>query len=366
MSIFSDNSSLGDLFSSKDINIFQDDELYIPNPIIIDQYFSHGVLKDEEDIKEAFTKVFQTYPLNFEDQATNFETKKKDNNLLVNNSPDNSDIKIPKSFFFEDIQKIVKQKYNESSKFTKDEKIEKYENVMYLYDINLLQNKRNRSKNKGNENIIQFERGRKKKDDVSQRKHDKYSLDNIMKKIKAKIIEIAIDFINKIVNKNKEESKKILFKKIDYKYINQMKQDLDIELLNGPLKNLLLKDISKKYSNLSTDSNRINLEKLIKNEKNDETIMFVLNLPLRDFIELYCSKKTLNDIEMNIDSGICKNIMDELPGIDSLLNDILKKNGGKYLSHFIFILYNYEKTILIKKGRNSKKPSIEINIIGEK
>jgi hypothetical protein len=29
-------------------------------------------------------------------------------------------------------------------------------------------------------------------------------------------------------------------------------------------------------------------------------------------------------------------------------------------------LYNYEKTILIKKGRNSKKPSIEINIIGEK
>ena len=181
-----------------------------------------------------------------------------------------------------------------------------------------------------------------------------------MKKIKAKIIEIAIDFINKIVNKNKEESKKILFKKIDYKYINQMKQDLDIELLNGPLKNLLLKDISRKYSNLLTDSNRINLEKLIKNEKNDETIMFVLNLPLRDFIELYCSKKTLNDIEMNIDSGICKNIMDELPGIDSLLNDILKKNGGKYLSHFIFILYNYEKTILIKKGRNSKKPSIEI------
>ena len=353
MNIFSDNSSY-------DINIFEDDELYKHSQNSIDPYFSPAVSEDEKDKEDPFTIVFPPCFTDFEDQPTNFETKKKDNSPLVKNSSDNSDIKMPKSFIFDDILKIVKQKYNGANKildnFAKDEKIEKYENALKSYDMNLLKKKRNRSKNKGKKNEVKFDRGRKKKDDSSQRKHDKYSIDNIMKKIKAIIIEIAIEFVNKIINKIKKESRGDLFKKIDYKYINQLKQDLDIELLNEPIKNLLSKDISRKYSNLSTDSNRINLEKLIKNEKNNETIMFVLNLPFREFIDLYCLKKTINDIESsrNIDSTTCQTIMDEMPSIDSLLQRILEKNNGKYLSHFIFILYNYEKSILIKKGRNSK------------
>ena len=364
MSIAFDNSLFGNLSSSKDFNIFQDDELYMNNLDNNGLCFSPVFSEDKKDIED---QLFPPYFPNFEDQATNFETKKKENSLFANNNSDNSDTKIPKSFIFEDILKIFKQKYNESSNiilknFTKDEIIEKYEKIMYLYDIKLLKNKRNRSKNKGNENEVPFSRGRKRKDDNSKRKHDKFSSDNIFKKIKAKLIEIAIEFINNIVNRNKKDPLKVIFKKIDYKYINQMRQDLDIKLLNEPLKNLLLKDVSKKYSNISTDSNRIKLENLIKNEKNDEIIMFVLNLPFRDFIELYCSKKTIYDIESssNIDSGICQKIMNELPRIDSLLNKIFKKNDGKFLSHFIFLLYNYEKSVLIKKGRNLKKPSIEV------
>ena len=363
MNIAFDNSSFGCLSSSKDLNIFRDDELYMHNLGNNGLCFSPDISEDKKDIEDQLTKVFPPYFQNFEDQATNFETKKKENNLFLNN---NSDTKIPKSFIFEDILKIFQQNYNESSNiildnFKKDEIIEKYEKIMYLYDMKLLKNKRNRSKNKENENEVPFKRGRKRKDDNSKRKHDKFSSDNIFKKIKTKLIEIAIEFINNIVNRNKEDPFKVIFKKIDYKYINQMRQDLDIELLNEPLKNLLLKDVSKKYSNISTDSNRIKLENLIKNEKNDETIMFVLNLQFRDFIELYCSKKTIYDIESssNIDSGICQKIMNELPGIDSLLNKILKKNDGKFLSHFIFLLYNYEKSILIKKGRNLKNSSIE-------
>ena len=359
MSIAFDNSLFGNLSSSKDFNIFQDDELYMNNLDNNGLCFSPVFSEDKKDIED---QLFPPYFPNFEDQATNFETKKKENSLFVNNNSNNSDTKIPKSFIFEDILKIFQQNYNESSNiildnFKKDEIIEKYEKIMYLYDMKLLKNKRNRSKNKGNENEVPFSRGRKKKDDNSKRKHDKFSSDNIFKKIKAKLIEIAIEFINKIVNRNKKDPLKVIFKKIDYKYINQMRQDLDIELLNEPLMNLLLKDVSKKYSNISADSNRIKLENLIKNEKNDEIIMFVLNLPFRDFIELYCSKKTIYDIESssNIDSGICQKIMNELPRIDSLLNKIFKKNDGKFLSHFIFLLYNYEKSVLIKKGRNLKK-----------
>ena len=87
----------------------------------------------------------------------------------------------------------------------------------------------------------------------------------------------------------------------------------------------------------------------------------MLNLKFREFIELYLSKITINDLESsrNIDISVCQTIVDELPKIEYLLKKISKKNDGKFLSLFIFLLYNYENSFLIKKGRNSKKSNIK-------
>jgi len=51
--------------------------------------------------------------------------------------------------------------------------------------------------------------------------------------------------------------------------------------------------------------------------------------------------------------------VDEFPKIEYLLKKISKKNDEKFLSLFIFLLYNYENSFLIKKGRNSKKTNIK-------
>ncbi len=343
----------------KETDIFQNDESYINNQNNIGLFFPPSISEEEKDIKSPFTTVFKPPFLTFEQQATNYETKKKDNELPKNIISDNSNIKVPKLFTYEDIREIIKNKNDGSLNrildyFKKDEMIEKYENDMQL--LNPIK-KRNRTKNKRKENEVSYGRGRKKKDDNTKRKHSKYSVDNIMKKIKSKLIDVVIDFINKIVNnKNYEESIKVIFKKIDYKYINQMRNDLEIELLNGPIKDLLLKDVSPKFGDLSPDSNRTKFENLMENEKSDETIMFALNLSFKEFIELLCSKKSMNDIEnsRNVSSDTCQKIMNEFPGIDSLLNKILKKNDTKFISHYIFLLYNYEKCILSKKGRKSK------------
>ena len=69
------------------------------------------------------------------------------------------------------------------------------------------------------------------------------------------------------MNKNNEESKKEVFKKLDYKYTNQMKKELDLELLDSPLKNILVKDISPKYTNLNPNSNRVKLEEILEKKK---------------------------------------------------------------------------------------------------
>ena len=56
-----------------------------------------------------------------------------------------------------------------------------------------------------------------------------------------------------------------------------------------------------------------------------------------------------------IDNNSLQRLMNNFPRIDSLLDDISKKNDKTYLSHFIFHLYNYEEWFLTKKGRKSKK-----------
>ena len=355
-----------DLFGSilplEGSNIFHNNDPCLNNQFNIDLSLPSIDLENDKNKEGDFNTYFnQTFHKIFEDKTTNFETKKKDNHFpLKNNKQNNSDIKVPILYTFEDITKILSENSlsNILDKITKDETIEKYES-----DMKLLNQKRKRSRNKNkeneNENKVVYKQGRKRINDDTDRKHGKYAPDNIIKKIKSKFFEKIISFINAIVNKNNEESKREIFKKLDYKYINQMKQELDLKLLDSPLKDLLLKDISPKYTNLPPNINRVHLEEILETEKNDETIMFVLNLSFREFIELFCLKKTLEDIgnSNKIVNNVTQRIMNNLPRIDSLLDDILEKNDKKYLSHFIFHLYNYEQWFITKNGRRSKKVS---------
>ena len=57
--------------------------------------------------------------------------------------------------------------------------------------------------------------------------------------------------------------KKKYLKLLDHKYTNQMKKELDLELLSSPLKDILIKDISPKYTNFSSNTNRVNLEEIL-------------------------------------------------------------------------------------------------------
>ena len=362
MNQFYEDDLFGSIFPIEGSNIFHNNDPYLNTQFNVDLSLPSVDLENGKNKEGDFNTYFnQSFQNIFEDKTTNFETKKKDNHCsLKKNKPNNSDTKVPILYTFEDITKILSENSLSSilDKITKDETIEKYESNMKLLNQ---KRKRNRTKNKENEyeneNKVVYKQGRKRMDDDSDRKHGKYAPDNIIKKIKSKFFEKIISFINAIVNKSNDESKREIFKKLDYKYINQMKQELDLKLLDLPLKDLLLKDISPKYTNLPPNINRVHLEEILETEKNDEAIMFALNLSFREFIELFCLKKTLEDIgnSNKIVNNVTQRIMNNLPRIDSLLDDILEKNDKKYLSHFIFHLYNYEKWFIIKNGRRSKK-----------
>ena len=101
--------------------------------------------------------------------------------------------------------------------------------------------------------------GRKKKDDNSSRKHNKYCGDNIIKKIKLKLLEGFLNFGNKVINETLDKNKLIeynkillnrddniekfedLIKMIDYKYIDRLNKKLIYQYYICHLRNYFLK-----------------------------------------------------------------------------------------------------------------------------
>ena len=144
-------------------------------------------------------------------------------------------------------------------------------------------------------------------------------------------------------------------KDLDYQYINNIRKNEEIKYLGEPLKDLLSKKISSKFSNSPADSNKQIIDFILKTEKNNEVLMSALNLKVREWIDLFLLKKNVTDLE-NLNYSCYKEIEEKMPKINDLLENILENNGGEYLSSFVFYLYNYERYFFCKRERkkNSK------------
>ena len=203
-------------------------------------------------------------------------------------------------------------------------------------------------------------RGRKCKENIEKEEHNKYSSDNIIKKIKGYLFAYLVNFINNILDKKNDDKDKIY--KVNYKFIDQLKKRIDLELLEKSLKELLSLDITSKLKTIAKDANKT-LIKNIENKKvfveDYDTIMFVLNMKFKDWISLFTCKKNIDEIlkekSINSQKKISKKKIEEsLIKANKLLNQILKKNDQEYCSTFIFHLYNYEMWFARKSERNAK------------
>ena len=183
--------------------------------------------------------------------------------------------------------------------------------------------------------------GRKKKDDHSNSIHNKESQDNIIKKIKSKLFYYLLNSINDLlnsllnnnikkftINKNKKEENEKILKKIEYKkIIDDTKRE----------NNLLFLKIA-----------------LLTKEKDNEIIMFVLNMTFGDWFDIFIYKKELKDFKI-LNNEQIKIISDKFPKIENLFEEIYDLNFGKdYFSYFVYLIYNYERWFFIKQGRQRK------------
>ena len=207
--------------------------------------------------------------------------------------------------------------------------------------------KEKRNKNDGNSKKKQVNsetrRGRKNKNDNIKGNHDKNAPDNIIKKCKRIFFKYIIIFINSLIKTYKtNHQENYEFKNLSYEnYVNNLKKDKEIILLNMPLKDLVSLDVSNKYAS-NASFNKEKMEKILEEEKDNTIINSILNMTFGEWIDVFTFKNEINYyLEFN--------------ELQDVLIDLYNKEDKEYFSRFIFYLFNYKNWFQNKKPRKPKK-----------
>ena len=202
-------------------------------------------------------------------------------------------------------------------------KVKKDNNDDELKKEKMLQKKRNKNKYKG--------------------VHNKYSSDNIIRKIKIILLNNIKNFINSFIYKIYKGNIKqgILtkqLKKVDPKQCNNI-EDYK-RLLNKTLKDIFSFPISKRYSNFFLENNKYLFNELLNEEDEEKREIFtkIFNLTFLECLDHFSGKK----------------IIEVLKGLKSLDEECYQFDDEEYSQLFKAICLEFEANVLRKKSRNKK------------
>ena len=204
---------------------------------------------------------------------------------------------------------------------------------------------------KGNTNFqfIIRKRGRKNKSIIilkSEGKkdiHDKFSNDNIKRKIKTLYNRYIINLLNNMVKKT-YKNYRMKFLKMNIRITKDIGIKYNKNLLNQSIKDIII-NLSNKYKN--KDNNK-NLIKFIENQTNNEEILNILNMTYKDlYINYYLKSTKINSSENSFESHKEK---------------LLILHGKEYLDKFIENAEHFVEFFINSKNRKPKKFQ-EIDII---
>ena len=180
-------------------------------------------------------------------------------------------------------------------------------------------------------------------------KHSKFDSDNAKRKFIGKFLKILVDFFN-CKFKIFDEAKQI--KEIIFSDTNNFKNEYIKKLLETELKNILNRDIKKKYKKYKKEYNN----ELIKGyEKgNDEQIKSFLNCKLFNCIKYF---RKDNDIINNNNFSFLKGLEQYYDEVVKLNEEIKNDNHKKYSEYMIRLINNIEN----KLGKYSIKENYEMD-----
>ena len=166
--------------------------------------------------------------------------------------------------------------------------------------------------------------------------HNKFSNDNIRRRIKALFHDYIIKLLNHLVKKR--------FKRIKNKFVklnSRITKDVGIvynrNLLDKKIKDIIV-HISKKYLN---KDNNIRLIRFIESQQNNEEILNILNMEYKDLYSDYYLKSTKIDNQEN--------------SYEAHKEKILALYGKEYLDKYIKNVENFVEFFMNGKNRKNKK-----------
>ena len=178
--------------------------------------------------------------------------------------------------------------------------------------------------------------------------HDKFSDDNLMRKIKSNITNYILTELN-----NSLRYKKYKFLKWHKNLTENLKKAFNIELLDRSIMDIISNTpIAKKYKKIDKDSNKKLVQKILEENRESKTIA-IFN---KKYIEI------INEIRFDEN-----NVYFFLKKIKEKEKNVKQNNNidiEKYIKLIKDLLYNYEKYFYDKVGRqnNTKKKKSKINI----
>jgi hypothetical protein len=195
--------------------------------------------------------------------------------------------------------------------------------------------------------------GRKKKSNEGLGEHNKFSDDNLIRRVKNIVLENLLLFINqKIIsvysNDNQNSQNDLKHKqllKLSQKQVEKKNVEYNKSFLNRTLQSIFSGDISTKYKKYKVKHNQNLIEELL-NEQDEEKRLFFQNIFNLSFLDV------LKHFRRNI-------FLKELSEMKSF-NDYLNKtdfgnNSKDYKEILIIFMNNYEKIVMEKHSRKGKK-----------
>ena len=233
---------------------------------------------------------------------------------------------------------------------------------------NIINNKVKENKNLGVESfeakttIIEKKNnkfGRKRKGenediDNNNNGHDKFSDDNIRRKLKRLIISHLKKYINNQIKiKFNGKIGKGIFKKELYTLNHQQIANINVKynqlLLKKTLNEIFSEKISGKITNLPEDHNKIIIQELINEKDKEKRIYFqnLFNLTFLDCLEYLRGDKYIEQL----------NGLELFSEFNEIKQEFLKKykDGEMYVDQLKYYLKEYEKIINKKNPRKSSK-----------
>ena len=284
-----------------------------------------------------------------------YQIKVKENNIIENIDNHTYINNFQKTYTCQDIIKILKNiRYHpditDIISLIKPEHLRKkdIDNTKY-FGIKRPRQRRNKKIKSKEEN----KKGRKLKFGNEKGKHNKYSPDNISKKIKGIFLTNAIEYVNKLLLNYKQTFKcSDKLKKLNYGlYVNKSKKQNDSDMLNKLLKNIVSGKIDGKHNIKYGDNyNEKIINKISEKLDKDNELYLLLNMTFSEWIDSFLFK-SINESNDDLLLSQLKNQINEL----NKLKGVEDNEKEIYFTIFVYYLYNYQNYVKFKKGRNSKK-----------